>query len=89
MDGIPANILKLTSTLIAPSITFIFNLSIRTGIYIDEWKLARVEHGPIPRYDTDGKFHKSTIYHRYCCQLVCIVQGTIRVVRLVRYGYGL
>ncbi len=33
MDGIPANILKLTSTLIAPSITFIFNLSIRTGIY--------------------------------------------------------
>ena len=40
MDGIPANILKLASTLIAPSITFIFNLSIRTGIYIDEWKLA-------------------------------------------------
>ena len=38
MDGIPANILKLTSTLIAPSITFIFNLSIRTGVYIDEWK---------------------------------------------------
>ncbi len=32
MDGIPANILKLTSTLIAPSITFIFNLSIRTGM---------------------------------------------------------
>jgi hypothetical protein len=31
---------KLTSILIAPSITFIFNLSIRTGIYIDEWKLA-------------------------------------------------
>ena len=35
MDGIPANILKLTSTLIAPSRTFIFNLSIRTGIYMD------------------------------------------------------
>ena len=51
MDGIPANILKLTSTLIAPSITFIFNLSIRTGIYIDEWKLARV----IPIYKSEDK----------------------------------
>ena len=33
-----------------------------------------IEHGPIPRYDTDGKFHKSTIYHRYCCRFVSIVQ---------------
>ena len=32
------------------------------------------EHGPIPRYDTDGKFHKSTIYHWYCCRFVSIVQ---------------
>ena len=51
MDGIPANILKLTTTLIAPSITFIFNLSIRTGIYIDEWKLARV----LPIYKSEDK----------------------------------
>ncbi len=51
MDGIPANILKLKSTLIAPSITFIFNLSIRTGIYIDEWKLAKV----IPIYKSEDK----------------------------------
>ncbi len=51
MDGIPANILKLTSTLIAPPITFIFNLSIRTGMYIDEWKLARV----IPIYKSEDK----------------------------------
>ena len=51
MDGISANILKLTSTLIAPSITFIFNLSIRTGIYIDEWKFARV----IPIYKSEDK----------------------------------
>ena len=51
MDGISANILKLTSTLIVPSITFIFNLSIRTGIYIDEWKLARV----IPIYKSEDK----------------------------------
>ena len=42
MDGIPAKILKMIAGFIAPSLTFIFNLSIRTGIYIDEWKLARV-----------------------------------------------
>jgi hypothetical protein len=36
--------------------------------------LPRAEHGPIPRYDTDGKFRKSTIYHGYCCQFVSIVQ---------------
>jgi hypothetical protein len=32
------------------------------------------EHGPIPRCDTGGKFHKSTIYHRYYYQFVSIVQ---------------
>ena len=42
MDGVPAKILKMMSSLIAPSLTFIFNLSIKTGIYIDVWKLARV-----------------------------------------------
>ena len=42
MDGIPAKILKMIASFIAPSLTFIFNLSIRTGTYIDEWKLARV-----------------------------------------------
>ena len=51
MDGVPAKILKIISSLIAPSLTFIFNLSIRTGIYIDEWKLARV----IPIYKSDDK----------------------------------
>ena len=51
MDGIPAKILKMIASFIAPSLTFIFNLSIRTGTYIDEWKLARV----IPIYNSDDK----------------------------------
>ena len=42
LDKIPAKILKLSSNIIAPSLTFIFNLSLTTGIYIDEWKYARV-----------------------------------------------
>ena len=51
MDGIPAKILKMIANFIAPSLTFIFNLSIRTGTYIDEWKLARV----IPIYKSEDK----------------------------------
>ena len=41
-DLIPAKILKLSANIIAPSLTFIFNLSLATGTYIDEWKQARV-----------------------------------------------
>ena len=51
MDGIPAKILKMIASFIAPSLTFIFNLSIRTGTYINEWKLARV----IPIYKSEDK----------------------------------
>lgn len=42
LDKIPAKILKLSSSVIAPSLTFILNLSLSTGIYINEWKHARV-----------------------------------------------
>ena len=42
LDKIPAKILKLSANIIAPSSTFIFNLSLATGIYVDEWKQARV-----------------------------------------------
>jgi hypothetical protein len=42
LDQIPAKILKLSADIVAPSLTFIFNLSLTTGIYVDEWKQARV-----------------------------------------------
>ena len=42
LDKIPAKILKLSADIIEPSLTFIFNVSLATGIYIDEWKQARV-----------------------------------------------
>ena len=47
LDKIPAKILKLSSDIIAPSLAFIFNLSLETGIYVDDWKRARV----IPIYN--------------------------------------
>ena len=41
-NKIPAKVLKLTSSINAPSLTFIFNLSLSSGIFIDDWKNARV-----------------------------------------------
>ena len=42
-DKIPAKILKISASIIAPSLTAIFNLSLHTGIFISDWKLARVQ----------------------------------------------
>ena len=50
MDNIPVKILKMSSYIIAPSLTAIFNMSLH-GVYIDEWKLARV----IPIYKSENK----------------------------------
>ena len=41
LDKIPAKILRLSADTIAPSLTFIFNLSLATVIYLDKWKQAR------------------------------------------------
>jgi hypothetical protein len=54
LDKIPAKILKLASDIIAPSLTFIFNLSLATGIYVDDWKRARVT--PIYKSEDKKKF---------------------------------
>ena len=42
MDQISARILKIASHVIVPSLTSIFNQSIRTGIFPTDWKSARV-----------------------------------------------
>ena len=51
LDKIPAKILKLFAEIIAPSLTYIFNLSLESGIYINEWKRARVT----PIYKSEDK----------------------------------
>ena len=51
LDKIPAKVLRLSADIIAPSLTYIFNLSLYTGIYIDEWKRARV----IPIYKSEDR----------------------------------
>ena len=41
-DGIPCRILKIAAEILSPSLTLLFNRSISTGIYPDDWKMARV-----------------------------------------------
>ena len=54
LDKIPAKMFKLLSDIIAQSITAVFNLSLGTGMHIDEWKHARVT--PIFRSDDRRKY---------------------------------
>ena len=42
LDKIPAKILKLSASIVALSLTYIVNLSLAKGMYIDDWKRARV-----------------------------------------------
>ena len=51
LDGIPAKLLKIASEIIAPSLTHIFNLSLSTGTFVDEWKIARVS----PLFKSDDR----------------------------------
>ncbi len=51
IDNIPAKALKIAANIIGPSLAWIFNLSIKTGIYVDEWKKARV----VPIYKSNNR----------------------------------
>ncbi len=51
IDNIPAIALKLSAEVIGPSLTWIYNLSIKTGIYVGEWKKAWV----IPIFKSDDR----------------------------------
>ena len=56
LDKIPAKMLNIASDIIAPSLTFIYNLSLSTGIFVDEWKNARV----ISIYKNEDRFEMGT-----------------------------
>ncbi len=80
LDGLSVNILKLTAPATAASITYICNLSIRTGQFPSQWKLARV----IPLFKTGHKTNCSNyrpisilpvlskIFEKYVC--VCLYE---------------
>ena len=41
-DGIPVCLLKKTADQIAPSLTVLFNKSLRLGIFPEDWKLPNI-----------------------------------------------
>ena len=42
LDNIPCNLLKIAAEIVSPSLTYIFNLSLETGIFPQDWKIAKV-----------------------------------------------
>ena len=42
LDKIPAKMLRIAADIIAPSLTYIFNLSLSTGVFVENWKDTRV-----------------------------------------------
>jgi hypothetical protein len=42
LDNIQVQILKLSARSIAPSLAYLFNFSLRSGVFPDEWKAAKV-----------------------------------------------
>ena len=51
IDNIPAKALKIAANIIGPSLAWIFNISIKTRIYVDEWKKARA----VPIYKSNNR----------------------------------
>ena len=45
LDLIPSTLLKMAANIVAPSLTSIFSKSILTGIYLNDWKMAKVPSG--------------------------------------------
>ena len=58
LDNISAKLLRECPDLIAESLTYIFNQSLLTGIFADEWKSARVT----PLYTNSAKRNDPTNY---------------------------
>jgi hypothetical protein len=52
LDAIPAKI--LAANIIASSLTYIFNLSLQSGIYVNDWK--RAPPTPIFKYEDKSKY---------------------------------
>ena len=51
LDGVPARFLKDSAVVIAPTVTFLVNLSLSTASVPDEWKKTRI----VPLYKSGGR----------------------------------
>lgn len=69
LDGISPKLLRLGATAIAPSITWILNLSITTCTFADVWKVAKV----VPIHKQGSVY----LHHRNYLNDMCIFRSTI------------
>ena len=69
-DEIPARILKVTATIIAPSLCKLFNRSLGEGYIPSEWKLANV----VPVYKKDEKDH---VENYRPISLLCVISKVL------------
>lgn len=54
LDGILCKLLKEGVPIVKPSLTFIINVSIKSGVFPDDWKIAKV----FPVYKEDSKSYR-------------------------------
>ena len=58
IHGFDAKLLRITASIIAPSLTYIFNSSLRNSYFLNDWKLAKV----LPAYKGKGDIQEITNY---------------------------
>ena len=58
IHGFDAKLLRITASIIAPSLTYIFNSSLRNSYFLNDWKLAKI----LPAYKGKGDIQEITNY---------------------------
>lgn len=81
-DEIPARILKVTATTIAPSLCKLFNRPLGEGYIPSEWKLANV----MPVYKKDEKDH---VENYRPISLLCLISKVPRTLRFEPYQHSI
>ncbi len=69
-DGISETTLKSTARSIAPVLTRLFNLSIRTGVVPDAWKTATVVPIPKSKDTKDPSNYRPISLLSICCKML-------------------
>ena len=61
LDNLPGNLLKIAAVILAPLLTNIFNKSLCTSIYPNDWKLARV----VPIFKSVAKIFEKIVCDQF------------------------
>ena len=84
LDGLSSKIPRLSTSIISPWLTVIFNQSFRTGIFPDEWKLAKVS--PLFK-NKKGNKRNNPDHYRPISILPVVAKVSERIVYNQLYNY--